>query len=270
MADVAVIIGIIGNITSIMAYASPVPTFWYIFKKKSTECFSALPYVCTLLTVLLGLYYGCIRPNGMLIITINIVGITFEATYLAIFITYATKFSRIKTVKLVLLDLAVFGVAVLLTMLLSHGKLRVMLVGSMCSAVAISMYAAPLSVMRMVIRTKNVEFMPITLSAFLAVNASLWSAYSFFSRDIFIGIPSALGSLLAIAQVLLYLFYRNASKKKKAAAATDATDDLEMQKIEALSNIPRACTVSNTTTTMESRLADEKPIKNMDDQSSPA
>jgi solute carrier family 50 protein (sugar transporter) len=63
------------------------------------------------------------------------------------------------------------------------------------------MYAAPLGVMRQVLRTKSVQFMPLPLSAMSFVNCVVWSVYSFYVQDVYIGVPNYLGVLFTAAQV---------------------------------------------------------------------
>ncbi|KAG6541646.1 hypothetical protein Mapa_016911 [Marchantia paleacea] len=68
-------------------------TFYRIFKKKATDSFSAIPYLCTLLNCVLWLLYGMpfVTKNGVLIMTINGIGAILEMSYLSIFMKYAPK-----------------------------------------------------------------------------------------------------------------------------------------------------------------------------------
>lgn len=70
-------------------------TFWRIMKKKSTEDFKSLPYICTLLSTSLWTYYGLIKSGGLLISTINGAGAVLEAAYIILFIIYAHKGLRV-------------------------------------------------------------------------------------------------------------------------------------------------------------------------------
>lgn len=89
------------------------------------------------------------------------------------------------------------------------------MVGIICAVISVSMYAAPLGIMRTVIRTKSVEFMPFFLSLFLFLNGGIWSTYALLVKDIFVEVPNAIGFVLGGVQLALYFFYR-ASKPKKS------------------------------------------------------
>lgn len=59
------------------------------------------------------------------------------------------------------------------------------------------------------IRTKSVKYMPFLLSFFLFLNAGVWSVYSVLVKDIYIGVPNAVGFVLGSAQLILYMIYKN-------------------------------------------------------------
>lgn len=64
-------------------------TFWRVLKKRSTEEFDSLPYVSTFLTASLWAYYGLIKPDGFLIVSVNIFGISLQVCYLTIFLLFS-------------------------------------------------------------------------------------------------------------------------------------------------------------------------------------
>ena len=202
-------VGILGNIVSFLVYLAPLPTFYRIYKKKSTEGFQSIPYAVSLFSAMLLLYYGFLKTNGLMIITINTIGCATEATYLILFMLYATKEAKIYTTKmLIFFNVGVYGLIILCTSLFSHGKMRVMIVGWICAVFSVSNFAAPLSIMRLVIRTKSVEYMPFALSFFLTLCAIVWFFYGFLIKDFYIATPNILGFVFGIAQMVLYMIYK--------------------------------------------------------------
>ncbi|GAB2279904.1 hypothetical protein Dimus_014539 [Dionaea muscipula] len=164
------------------------------------------------------LYYAFLKQSDRtLLITINSFGCIVQSTYLTIYMIYATKQSKIHTGRLLFLfNLVAFGLITLLTMLFCKEERRVAVVGWICGVFSLCVFAAPLSVMRMVIRTKSVEFMPFGLSLTLTLSAVTWFFYGFFIKDFFIAVPNVMGFLLGLAQMILYITYRD--RKKKPAA----------------------------------------------------
>nr|CAB3460579.1 unnamed protein product [Digitaria exilis] len=75
------------------------------------------------------------------------------------------------------------------------------------------MYAAPLTVMKRVITTKSVEYMPFTLSFVSFLNGICWTTYALIRFDIFITIPKAMGTLLCTLQLVLYFCYYGSTPK---------------------------------------------------------
>ncbi|XP_028122524.1 bidirectional sugar transporter SWEET16-like isoform X1 [Camellia sinensis] len=217
MAGLSFIIGIIGNIISILVFASPIGTFKGVVKKKSTENYKALPYITTLLSTSLWTFYGILKPGGLLILTVNGAGAVLQFIYVTLFLIYAPRDIKVKSMKLVaILDVGFLGAVIAVTMLTIHGSLKLTFVGILCAALTIGMYAAPLAVMRTVIKTTSVEYMPFFLSFFLFLNAGVWSVYALLVKDIFIGVPNAIGFILGSAQLILYLVYKNKSSSAKS------------------------------------------------------
>ncbi|KAL6146884.1 hypothetical protein ACLB2K_057561 [Fragaria x ananassa] len=222
--------GLLGNIVSFMVFLAPMPTFYRIYKKKSSEGFQSIPYVVALLSAMLLLYYGVIKTNAILIISINAFGIVIEVAYLIFYLTYAPKEQRIFTLNLILLVNVAFGLTLAATIFLLSGTKRVAAVGWICAVFNIAVFAAPLSIMREVIRTKSVEFMPFGLSLFLTLCATTWFFYGLFTKDYYIALPNVPGFLFGIAQMILYMAYRNSGKDHDEVEAKTRTngDDLEM------------------------------------------
>ncbi|KAL5074965.1 hypothetical protein RYX36_013949, partial [Vicia faba] len=68
------------------------PTFYQIYKKKSTQGFQSVPYVVALLSAMLWIYYAIVkREHSFLLLTINSFGLVVESVYLAIFLVYASN-----------------------------------------------------------------------------------------------------------------------------------------------------------------------------------
>ncbi|KAB2633138.1 bidirectional sugar transporter N3-like [Pyrus ussuriensis x Pyrus communis] len=179
--------GVLGNITSFIVFLAPLPTFWRVYKKKSTEGFQSVPYVFALFTATIWIYYAFLKSNEILLITINSFGCVIETIYIAIYLTYATKQARVSTLRLLfLVNFGGFCLILLLAHFLSQGPTRVAVLGWVCVTFSVSVFAAPLSVMKMVIHTKSVEFMPFNLSFFLTLSAVMWLSYGLLLKDLYV------------------------------------------------------------------------------------
>ncbi|CAA3013371.1 bidirectional sugar transporter N3-like [Olea europaea subsp. europaea] len=201
--------GILGNIISIGVYLAPAPTFKKICKEKSTMGFECLPYIVALFSSTLWLYYAFLKGDALLLISINSFGFAIETVYITLYLVYASKNIRYNTIKLLsLLDVAVFAIIFLLSYFIFDGNIRVNVVGWICVAVSVCVFAAPLSIQFQVVRTRSVEFMPFFLSFFLTLSAVMWFAYGVLQKDLCIALPNVLGFALGLVQMLLYGIYR--------------------------------------------------------------
>ncbi|KAK4269067.1 hypothetical protein QN277_022272 [Acacia crassicarpa] len=210
MAQLSLFVGVIGNIISVLMFLSPVPTFWRIVKRGSTEEFGSLPYICTLLNSSLWTYYGVMKAGEYLVATVNGFGVMVETAYLILFLVYAPTKMRAKTGILVgILDVGFFGVALIFTQIALHSEVRIDVVGIMGAALNILMYGSPLSALRLVVRTKSVEYMPFLLSLCMFLNAAVWLLYAILESDWILGVPNGSGFLLGATQLVVYAMYRS-------------------------------------------------------------
>ncbi|KAL9231582.1 hypothetical protein vseg_006793 [Gypsophila vaccaria] len=206
------IFGVLGNTISFMVFLSPIPTFYRIYKKKSTEEFQSIPYVVAFFSAMLWLFYAFIKTDVIFLVTINLFGLVIETIYLAIFLLYANKQTRMNTVKMLLLfNVFGFGVIAFFTLVIAQTtSVRLTILGWICLIFSLSVFVAPLGVMRKVIRTKSVQYMPFLLSFFLTISAVVWFFYGLFKHDFYVAIPNILGFSFGILQMVLYAIYRNA------------------------------------------------------------
>ncbi|RWW12448.1 hypothetical protein GW17_00023884 [Ensete ventricosum] len=146
----------------------------------------------------------------------------------------SSSFVQAFTLKLVsLLNVAGYGSVVLFTMLFLRGGRRTNIAGWICASFAFSCF-------RQVIRTKSVEYMPISLSFFLTVSAIAWLGYGLLLGDLHVALPNVVGFLFGTAQIIIYLIYKNAKKddtktklgnqaaEAMAAAAVIPGSDIEL------------------------------------------
>ncbi|XP_051113162.1 bidirectional sugar transporter SWEET14-like [Andrographis paniculata] len=217
MTHLAFVFGLLGNIVSFMVLLSPLPTFYEIFKKKSTEGFQSVLYVVGLFSAMLWIYYSLLKGNMILLMTINSIACFIYSAYICFFIFFAHKHERANTVKLfLLLNVIGFGLIVLLTYLLEEGLRRVNTVGWICLIFSLCVFVAPLCILRKVIRSKSVEYMPFLPSFFLTLSAVMWLFYGLLLKDYNIAIPNVLGFSFGVVQMVVYIIYRNVKKKEPA------------------------------------------------------
>ncbi|XP_058096096.1 bidirectional sugar transporter SWEET3b-like [Magnolia sinica] len=226
-------IGIMGNAATLLLYASPILTFKRIIKKRSTEEFSCIPYTVALLNCLLYTWYGLpivsVKWENFLLITINGFGIFLESSFIVTYIWFAQA-ERKKIVSFMAVAvIVIFSTTMLVSMFALHDHhLRKLLVGSVGLAASATMYASPLVVMRRVIHTKSVEFMPFYLSFFSLVNSLLWVIYGVLSHELILAAPNLLGTPLGVLQLAIYCKYR----KTKGISKEPNKLDLEKNGLE--------------------------------------
>ncbi|KAK4339684.1 hypothetical protein RND71_041146 [Anisodus tanguticus] len=228
MENLPFIIGIIGNIISVLMFLSPVGTFRRIVKSRSTEDFDSLPYICTLLNSSLWTYYGIIKPGSYLVSTVNGFGVIVETIYIALFLQFAHQKMRNKTAILAgVLNVGFLATTLLLAQFLLHGEMKINVIGFLSTGLNIIMYSSPLGVMKTVVTTKSVEYMPFFLSLFLFLNGGVWTLYAVLVGDWFLGVPNGMGWFLGAVQLVIYAIYRNSDSSKQIVQDLEGGDQTE-------------------------------------------
>ncbi|KAL2503658.1 Bidirectional sugar transporter SWEET1 [Abeliophyllum distichum] len=184
------VFGIFGNIFALFLFLAPLITFKRIVKKRSTEEFSGIPYVMTMLNCLLSAWYGLpfVSPNNLLVSTINGTVVAFVSLFAL------------------------------------HGKNRKLFCGIAATVFSIIMYGSPLTIIRLVIKTKSVEFMPFFLSLFVFLCGTAWFIFGLLGKDPFVAIPNGFGCGLGTVQLILYAIYRNNKGETKKSLEIEASN----------------------------------------------
>ncbi|XP_073115408.1 bidirectional sugar transporter SWEET2a-like isoform X1 [Elaeis guineensis] len=201
--------GIAGNLFAFVLFASPIPTFKRIVRNKSTEQFSGLPYVYSLLNCLICMWYGLpfVSYGVILVATVNSIGAVCQLVYVTLFIIYADTTRRLKMSGLLIAVLCVFSLIIYVSLELFDHQSRQTFVGYLSVASLISMFASPLFIINLVIRTRSVEFMPFYLSLATFLMSVSFFAYGLLLHDFFVYVPNGIGTVLGVIQLLLYAYY---------------------------------------------------------------
>ncbi|TMW98933.1 hypothetical protein EJD97_003285 [Solanum chilense] len=210
--------GIAGNIFAFGLFLSPMPTFMRIMRNQSTEQFSGLPYIYGLLNCLICAWYGTplVSPDNLLVTSVNSVGAIFQLAYIVLYVTYTEKEKKFRMFGWILTVFGLFVIIVLGSLFILDLELRRIIIGSLSCASLISMFASPLLIINLVIRTRSVEFMPFCLSLSTFLMSASFLLYGIFSSDPFIYVPNGIGTLLGVTQLLLFAHYRNSSREDSA------------------------------------------------------
>ncbi|KAK9219190.1 hypothetical protein WN943_007830 [Citrus x changshan-huyou] len=212
MASLNFIFGLLGNLTTGLVYLSPAKTFWHIVQRRSTEEFESIPYISKLLNAYFWVWYGIVKPNSVLVASVNGFGAALEIIY-----------GRTAVLAGVC-DVVFPGTTVLVTQIFFDRDVQIKVSGFLSLCFSMVAYSSPLSAMKTVVVTKSVEYMPFLLSFILFINGAVWTVYAVLTKDLFIGIPNGSGFILGTAQLVLYAMYwkpKSSSKKSLDDASED-------------------------------------------------
>ncbi|KDP35070.1 hypothetical protein JCGZ_11040 [Jatropha curcas] len=205
--------GVAGNIFALGLFLSPISTFKRIIRNRSTEQFSVSPYIYALLNCLICSWYGSpfISTDNVMVMTVNSTGAVFQLVYIILFIVYAEKAIKVTVFGLLLAVFVLFAATVVGSLQIADGNIRRLSIGLLSGVSLISMFASPLFIINLVIRTKSVQFMPFYLSLSTFLMSTSFLLYGILNYDAFIYVPNGIGSILGITQLVLYCHYKGQS-----------------------------------------------------------
>nr|AFK48838.1 unknown [Lotus japonicus] len=208
--------GIAGNIFAFGLFLSPIPTFRRITRNGSTEMFSGLPYIYSLMNCFICLWYGTplVSRDNLLVTTVNSIGAVFQSVYIILFLMYAEKEKKVRLLGLLLAVLGIFAIILIGSLQIPDIEMRRDFVGFLSCASLISMFASPLFIIKLVIQTKSIEFMPFYLSLSTFLMSTSFLLYGLFNDDAFIYVPNGIGTILGVVQLILYFYYESKSRKE--------------------------------------------------------
>lgn len=223
MVSIAFDVTLIATLFTIFFFVSPIEAGIKIYKAKDAGEFSATPCILAAACSLTQVYYclvSLIRQHGAnalwLNISVNAFGLIANEGLLIFHYVYSSK-----RVKVFLQNAVMLGVLGGFILALEFGlknsspaiqwwKQQPTYL-NVCSIVAvvinIGMYAGPLAVMGTVIRTKSVQFMPLTPSVFVCCASTFWMTEGLMLGDVTFWLPNAIGLALGVFQLILYATY---------------------------------------------------------------
>eukprot|EP00253_Pinus_taeda_P001747 PITA_01747 len=220
-------VGILGSAISLLMYAAPITTFKRVIQKRSTEDFSGFPYAIALFNCLTYMWYGSpLISNGLeniVVLVVNCLGLLLEFCFISIYLTFAPPKVKRTMLRMLVGVFTLFGTVATISFFALHDhKHKKVLVGTTGMVATVTLYGSPLSVIKLVIQTKSVEFMPFSLSLFAFMSSILWLTYGALGKDILIMAPNFLGLALGLVQMVVYCIYRQKKSPKIEDRKLDA------------------------------------------------
>ncbi|XP_058189047.1 bidirectional sugar transporter SWEET17-like isoform X1 [Rhododendron vialii] len=237
MESLVFLFGLLGNITTGLVYLSPAKTFWEIVMRRTTGDYESIPYICKLVNAYMWVYYGVLKPDSVLVATVNGFGGVAEIAYIIIFLLFAPPRMKARTAIMFGISNVAFPAAVVLvTQLMLDTEQQIEAAGFLSLCFSMVAYASPLSAMKTVVMTKSVEYMPFLLSFMLFINGGVWTVYAMLTSDWFIGIPNGSGFLLGTSQLVLYAIYWKPKASHKVIRGAFDDEHLEDELISNFSS----------------------------------
>ena len=117
-----------------------------------------------------------------------------------------------------------------MSILLASREMAAQFVGTVGMVVCVSLFASPLSVIQVVLETRNSRCIPLPFTVAMTINCFLWTVFGLWqANDANIYIPNGLGLIFSLAQVGLKLYFEGNIFNDYLKKGTIPGKDLELE-----------------------------------------
>ncbi|XP_013186447.1 sugar transporter SWEET1 [Amyelois transitella] len=197
-------VSILAVITTVLQFLSGTLVCKQYVKNQTTGESSPLPFLCGMLSCGLWLLYG-LTINDDTITLVNTIGIILMTSYTIIFYIYTlNKSSLIKQIGLI------GGILILMTHYVSseiNTDKLIQRLGLLACSLTLLTIVSPMNKLFYVMKVKSTECLPFPMILMSFFVSLLWCIYGLLIVDPYLTLPNAIGAVLAILQLSLFLFY---------------------------------------------------------------
>uniref|UniRef100_A0A7E4V2F6 Sugar transporter SWEET1 n=1 Tax=Panagrellus redivivus TaxID=6233 RepID=A0A7E4V2F6_PANRE len=196
------VLSISAIITTVSLFFCGIPICIEILRRKDTDEISGFPFIMGFLGGSFWLRYGLLKYD-VTMITVNVVGVSLMFIYM-LFYVYFTKEKGF-----ILMELCTVGalIGMMVTLVEIYGLAMIDILGFVCMSFNILNFGAPLAGVKVVLRKKCCDSLPLPLCTANLLVSSQWAVYGVLVNDIYIIIPNSAGVFLAAMQLSLFLIF---------------------------------------------------------------
>jgi solute carrier family 50 (sugar transporter) len=220
MVSLSTIFGVLGILVAGILFLSPATTIRQVIKHKSTLDFSQLPYLAQIVESSFWTLWSLTVPNRLEMLINNVIGVGFMSIYVIIFLYFINQEKKRKAYQHVGTALILISIGVIVMFSVQKVSSASFFFAVAAVVLNILKYASPLSVAKMVIKTKSVEFMPLPLTLACLACSVLWGTYGLLLNDYWIIIPNIAGIICSISQCVLWCCYCKNKQQNKNEVIT--------------------------------------------------
>lgn len=213
----------LGCIIAFLMFFSPFKAVMQIRQSKFLGDLNPLPLVAIIANCTGWLLYGCILADPY------VIAANWPGLLLGIFMTVTCYgFADLKARDLMLGALMGFsvvlsGVGIVVSLFVEEYAKRATIAGYTAVGILLCYYAAPLSTMAEVLRSRSSASLYAPTSAMNTLNGLLWVAYGTAVGDPFIAVPNAIGATFGVVQLGLIQAF---PAKRSSPSAAESQEPL--------------------------------------------
>ncbi|VDN03390.1 unnamed protein product [Thelazia callipaeda] len=189
-------------VTTVSLFFCGIPICVNIWKRRSTVDISAVPFLMGVLGAVYWLRYGIMKIDYTMI-SVNI----FAASLMSIYLIFYHFMSEKKLWISIEICAVIFLISLMLFLVQIYGKDIFHPLGFTCMTFNIINFGAPLAGLKVVLRQRSCDTLPLPMCIANLLVSSQWALYGILVSDVYIITPNSIGVILALIQVSLFLIF---------------------------------------------------------------
>ncbi|KAI8916108.1 sugar efflux transporter for intercellular exchange-domain-containing protein [Gorgonomyces haynaldii] len=195
------VVPFLGAITATMISYAPYAAVQKVSYERSLGDTNTFPLVMMVPNGLTWMLYGLLLKDYYLFVP-NLIGYLFGVYYTLVAYRFCTNKQQDEITKIVMGSCGVVFAGAMLAFI-SFGPNGPSLMGFLCTSIVLIFFAAPLSSIGTVLKTKDASSINGPLATATLINGLLWALYGFALSNAFIYLPNVCGVIFAVAQLVL-------------------------------------------------------------------
>ncbi|KAM3725513.1 Sugar transporter SWEET1 [Dirofilaria immitis] len=182
-------------ITTVLLFFCGIPICVNIWKRRSTKDISAVPFLMGVLGAVYWLRYGLMKMDYTMI-AVNV----FAATLMGLYLIFYYFMTEKKLWISIEVCAVIFLISLMLLLVQIYGRDIFHPLGFTCMTFNILNFGAPLAGLKVVLRQRSCETLPLPMCIANLLVSSQWALYGILT-------PNAIGMMLAMIQIALFLIF---------------------------------------------------------------
>ncbi|KAM7252378.1 hypothetical protein ACFE04_024261 [Oxalis oulophora] len=199
--DIAFVVGVIGNVISILGFLLPAPQFTAIFNAKAAGSMNQTPYVIACISDVIWIVFATVTPAGYVMLTVNAIGLSIYIAYLSVFVAYSNYQSKRRTLVAMLLSIICLVAFFVPILFIRDQKMQNIIISWTATGSTIISLVPSICTSWEVYKKKDLTRLPLLPLVFSTASSLIWLLYGCLDNSKYIIVAYSASAAVDVVQL---------------------------------------------------------------------